>query len=185
MTSSKLQLHDRCSCHPDDGSASDGRNGSRTASHKRSRFRSLKSRAARAPNRTATQAALLFIAAFASIVATGCHPANSARGVVDRFIDQYYVAIDLKAAEPFCTGLALDKLHHEMTLIGNQKIDENTRKPVVHYKLTAERDATDHIEFLFRATIDVPEGGTFNRNWLITARKDADTWKVSNFDDYE
>ena len=69
--------------------------------------------------------------------------------------------------------------------IGNQKIDTNTRKPVVHYKLTAERDATDHIEFLFRATIDVPEGGTFNRNWLITARKDADTWKVSNFDDYE
>ena len=132
-------------------------------------------------------AQLLFIAAFASIVAVapGCHPANSARGVVDRFIDQYYVAIDLKAAEPFCTGLALDKLHHEMQLIGNQKIDANTRKPVVHYRLTAERDATDHIEFLFRATIDVPEGGTFNRNWMITARKDADTWKVSNFDDYE
>jgi hypothetical protein len=130
-------------------------------------------------------AELLFVAAFASMVASGCHPANSARGVVDNFIDQYYVAIDLKAAEPFCTGLALDKLHHEMTLVGNQKIDENTRKPVVHYKLTAERDATDHIEFLFRATIDVPEGGTFNRNWLITARKEAETWKVSNFDDYE
>ena len=128
---------------------------------------------------------LVFIAAFASIVATGCHPANSARGVVDRFIDQYYVAIDLKAAEPFCTGLALDKLHHEMQLVGNQRIDENTRKPVVHYKLTAERDGADHIEFLFRATIDVPDGGTFNRNWLITARRDADTWKVSNFDDYE
>jgi hypothetical protein len=130
-------------------------------------------------------AELLFIAAFTSVVAAGCHPANSARGVVDRFIDQYYVAIDLKAAEPFCTGLALDKLHKEIQLIGNQKIDANTRKPVVHYKLTAERDATDHIEFLFRATIDVPEGGTFNRNWLITARKDTDTWKVSNFDDYE
>ncbi len=59
-------------------------------------------------------AELLLIVTFASIVATGCHPANSARGVVDRFIDQYYVAIDLKAAEPFCTGLALDKLHKEM-----------------------------------------------------------------------
>ena len=47
-------------------------------------------------------AQLVFVAAFASIVATGCHPANSARGVVDRFIDQYYVAIDLKAAEQFC-----------------------------------------------------------------------------------
>jgi hypothetical protein len=128
---------------------------------------------------------LLFIAALASLVGTGCHPANSARGVADRFIDQYYVAIDLKAAEPFCTGLALDKLHKEMQLIGNQKIDEATRKPTVHYKLTAERDAPDHIQFLFRATIDVPEGGSFNRNWMITARKAGDTWKVSNFYDYE
>ena len=94
------------------------------------------------------------------------------------------MAIDLKAAEPFCTGLALDKLHHEMQLIGNQKIDANTRKPVVHYKLTAERDATDHIEFLFRATIDVPEGGTFNE--LVDHREQGRRhWKVSNFDDYE
>ena len=130
-------------------------------------------------------ARFLFIAAFTSTVAIGCHPAYSARGVVDRFIDQYYVAIDVKAAEPYCTGLALDKLHKELQLIGNQKIDANTRKPSVHYKLTAERDATDHIEFLFRATIDVPDGGTFNRNWLITARKEAGIWKVSNFDDYE
>ena len=130
-------------------------------------------------------AELLFIAAFALLVAAGCHPANSARGVADRFIDQYYVAIDLKAAEPYCTGLALDKLHKEMQLIGNQRIDDSTRKPVVHYKLTAERDAPDHIQFLFRATIDVPEGGTFNRNWMITARKSGDTRKVSNFDDYE
>src|SRR5260221_14764867 len=133
----------------------------------------------------ARRAKLYVFAILLAALALGCHPANSARGVVDNFIDQYYVAIDLKAAEPFCTGLALDKLHKEMTLIGNQKIDENTRKPIVHYKLTAERDATDHIEFLFRATIDVPEGGTFNRNWLITARKDAATCEVSNFDVYE
>jgi len=55
----------------------------------------------------------------------------------------------------------------------------------VHYKLITQRDGADHIEFLFRATIDVPDGATFNRNLLITARKTADTWKVSNFDDYQ
>jgi len=48
-----------------------------------------------------------------------------------------------------------------------------------------EGDAQDHTEFLFRATIDVPEGGSFERNWMITARKDAQTWKVSNFGEYE
>jgi len=125
------------------------------------------------------------IAVLVSVLALGCHPANSARGVVDDFIDQYYVAINLKAAEPFCTGLALDKIHQEMKLTDGQKIDANTRKPVVHYKLKAERDGTDHVEFLFRATIDVPDGGTFERNWMITARKEAASWKVSNFGEYE
>ena len=130
-------------------------------------------------------AGLLLVAALASIVAAGCHRANSARGVADRFVDQYYVAIDLKAAEPFCTGLALDKLRSEMQMLNGQKIDDSTHKPTVHYKLINQRDGADHVEFLFRATVDVPDGGTFNRNLLITARKTADTWKVSNFDDYE
>lgn len=130
-------------------------------------------------------AGLLFIATFASLVALGCHPANSARGVADRFIDQYYVAIDIRAAEPFCTGLALDKLRAEIKTLDGQKIDASTRKPRVHYKLITERGTTDHVQFLFRATIEVPDNGTFNRNLLITARKTADTWKVSNFEDYE
>src|SRR5271156_4687653 len=36
-------------CHPDDGSASDGRNGPQTAARTRRRFRSPNSRVARAP----------------------------------------------------------------------------------------------------------------------------------------
>ena len=95
------------------------------------------------------------------------------------------MAIDLKAAEPLCTGLALDKLHEEMRLTEGQHIDETTRKPIVHYKLTAKRESPDHIEYLFRATIDVPDGGSFEKNWMITARKQADTWKISNFSEYD
>ena len=133
----------------------------------------------------ARRAKLYVVAILLAALALGCHPANSARGVVDNFIDQYYVAINLKAAEPFCTGLALDKIHHEMQLTAGQKIDANTRKPVVHYKLKAQRDGTDHVVFLFRATIDVPDGGRFERNWMITARKDSAAWKVSNFGEYE
>lgn len=137
------------------------------------------------PDSHARRGLICAIAVLISALALGCHRANSARGVVDNFIDQYYVAINLKAAEQFCTGLALDKIHQEMKLTAGQKIDENTRKPTVHYKLKAERDGTDHIEFLFRATIEVPEGGSFQKNWMITARKEATTWKVSNFGEYE
>ncbi|HEY1438848.1 MAG TPA: hypothetical protein VGG82_15310 [Casimicrobiaceae bacterium] len=130
-------------------------------------------------------APIILFAAFATIAATACPAPNSPRGVVDRFIAAHYMAIDLKAAEPLCTGLALDKLHEEMRLTEGQHIDETTRKPIVHYKLTAKRESPDHIEYLFRATIDVPDGGSFEKNWMITARKQADAWKISNFSEYD
>ena len=130
-------------------------------------------------------APIIVFAALATVIATACPGPNSPRGVVDRFIAAHYMAIDLKAAEPLCTGLALDKLHEEMRLTEGQHIDETTRKPIVHYKLTAKRESPDHIEYLFRATIDVPDGGSFEKNWMITARKQADTWKISNFSEYD
>lgn len=130
-------------------------------------------------------APIIVFAALATVTATACPGPNSPRGVVDRFIAAHYMAIDLKAAEPLCTGLALDKLHEEMRLTEGQHIDETTRKPIVHYKLTAKRESPNHIEYLFRATIDVPDGGSFEKNWMITARKQADTWKISNFSEYD
>lgn len=128
---------------------------------------------------------LMLALAVIVLAASACTKFNSPRGVVDRFITAHYMAIDLKAAEPLCTGLALDKLHQEMKLTQGQAIDETTRKPVIHYKLKAERDAPDHIQYVFRATIDVPEGGSFKKNWMISARKEGDTWKVSDFNEYD
>ena len=127
------------------------------------------------------------IAALAAVMLflTGCTRENSARGVVDRFITAHYMAIDLKGSEQYCTGLALDKLHKEMQLTEGQKIDDSTRKPVIHYRLKAERDSPDHVQYVFLATIDVPDGGTFEKNWMITARKEGAAWKVSDFNEYD
>lgn len=121
----------------------------------------------------------------AILVLGGCTPKNSARGVVDRFIEAHYIAIDLKSSEPLCTGLALDKVHKEMQLTAGQAIDDSTRKPIIHYTLTQKRDDPDHVTFLFKARIDVPEGGTFNKFWMITARKQGELWKISNYSEYD
>jgi hypothetical protein len=128
------------------------------------------------------QTAALLLAAF---MLSGCTPKNSARGVVDRFIEAHYIAINLAATEPLCTGLALDKIHQEIKLTQGQMIDESTRKPVVHYTLQHQRDDRDHITFLFKARIDVPDGGSFSKFWMITARKDGEVWKISNYSEYD
>lgn len=135
--------------------------------------------------RRAAPAMLAAAAALATAVLAACVPPNSARGVVDRFIEAYYIAIDLKAAAPLCTGLALDKIHQELALTAGQKIDESTRKPLIHYKLKQERGSPDHTMFLFAATIDVPDGGSFDKKWMIAARKEGKDWKISNFSEYE
>ena len=114
---------------------------------------------------------LVFVAAMVS--ALGCKPANTPRAVVDRFIEAHYIAINLKSSERWCTGLALDKLHKEEALTLGQAIDDETRKPVIHYKLKDQRDGKDRVTYLFLATIDVPDGGSFEKKWMITARKEG------------
>jgi len=115
----------------------------------------------------------------------GCTRSNSARGVVDRFIEARYILIDHEQMKSLCTGLALDKIRDEMKLTEGQSIDQSTRKPVVHYALEKTRGEGDKITFLFKARIDVPEGGTFKKFWMITAKKDAEVWKVSNYSEYD
>lgn len=128
---------------------------------------------------------LSFLLAFVSLLAVGCTPKNSARGVVDRFIEARYIRIDVRDTQSLCTGLALDKIHEEIKLTQGQSIDQSTRKPVVHYSLQQTREERDHVSFLFKARIDVPEGGSFSKFWMITARKDGDQWKISNFSEYD
>jgi len=126
-----------------------------------------------------------FATTAAAIASTGCTPKNSARGVVDRFIEARYIAIDLNATEALCTGLARDEIIKERNLIAGQGIDSSTRKPVVHYTLKEKREMDGRVTFLFKARIDVPEGGSFNKFWMITARRDGEDWKVSSFSEYD
>ncbi len=120
------------------------------------------------------------------LAASTCHSDSSGpRGVAEGFLDQHYVHIDLEAAKPFCTGLALQKLRDEQRLTQGQQIDESTRKPTVHYRLIETKDDAEHPTFVFEGTIDVDDAGQFKRKWLVTMRRDGDGWKVSNFEEFD
>ena len=128
----------------------------------------------------------IFIVFLLPALLAGCTPKNSARGVVDQFIEARYITIDHQRMQSLCSGLALDKIHDEMKLTEGQSIDQSTRKPVVHYSLQQTRNqAADRVTYLFKARIDVPEGGTFQKFWMITARESGGVWKVSNYSEYD
>lgn len=106
-------------------------------------------------------------------------------GVAEEFLDQHYVQINLSKAKEYTVGLAQKKLDEEIRLTTGQVIDSSTRKPRVHYKLVEKKEAAGRASFLYLATIQAEDAPEFTRRWLISARKEGDNWRVSNFTEFD
>jgi hypothetical protein len=106
---------------------------------------------------------------------------STAQGVVEEFVDQHYVHIDLTKAKTLAVSLALHKVNEEIRLTDGQKIDASTQKPRVHYVLLEKQQGAERASFLYEGTIQSDDGTSFTRKWLINARKEGDHWRVSNF----
>ena len=110
---------------------------------------------------------------------------NTAQGVVEEFVDQYYVQFNLAGAKAYVVSIALDKVNEQIRLTTGQKIDESTRKPRVNYKLLEKKESEKRASFLYEGTIQSDDGTSFTRMWLIAARKEGANWRVSNFSESE
>ncbi|HEV8341993.1 MAG TPA: hypothetical protein VGR30_06450 [Candidatus Binatia bacterium] len=117
---------------------------------------------------------------------SGCRrDLGTAQGVVEEFIDQHYVHIDLQKAKEYSAGLALEKINEEIRLTSGQVIDASTRKPKVHYRLLEKKEGERRVSFLYEGTIQAEDVPVFTRRWLIAARKEDNRWLVSNFTEYD
>jgi len=128
-------------------------------------------------------AAVLFLA-IALLSACG-RDLHTARGVVEEFVDQHYVRIDLQKAKEYVVGLALEKINEEIRLTSGQAIDASTRKPRIHYKLLEKKEGEQRASFLYEGTIEAEDAPAFTRRWLVAARKEDNQWRVSNFTEYD
>lgn len=109
---------------------------------------------------------------------------QTSKGVVEEFIDQHYIQINLKKAKEFCVGLALHKINEEIRLTAGQVIDASTRKPKIYYKLLEEKIGKQRASYIYKVTISAEDAPEFSRRWIITARRENDRWRVSNFKEF-
>jgi len=106
---------------------------------------------------------------------------GTAQGVVEEFVDQHYVRIDLPKAKEHAVSIALEKINEEIRLTTGQQIDATTRKPKVNYQLLEKKESGGRASFLYEGTIQSDDGTSFTRKWLVAARKEGAQWRVSNF----
>jgi hypothetical protein len=116
------------------------------------------------------------------VLASACgRDLSTAQGVVEEFVDQHYIHIDLTKAKTLAVSVALHKVNEEIRLTDGQRIDASTQKPRVHYVLLEKQEGAQRASFLYEGTIQSDDGTSFTRKWLIHARKEGDHWRVSNF----
>lgn len=106
---------------------------------------------------------------------------GTAQGVIEEFVDHHYVAIDLAKAKTLAVSVALSKVNEEIRLTAGQTIDASTQKPRVNYRLLEKKESAERASYLYEGTIQSNDGTSFIRKWLVTARKEGNHWRVSNF----
>jgi hypothetical protein len=110
---------------------------------------------------------------------------STPRGTAERFLDAHYVLIDLPQALPYTSGLARKKVEEEMELVKGVEIDETTRKPIVHYTFLEEHpDGEGGTKFLYHGKIAVDGADGLERRWLVTVRREADGYRVTNYQEF-
>jgi hypothetical protein len=128
--------------------------------------------------------AVLFLSLF-SIAACG-KPTPPSEAVAKRFMDAYYVQINLPEAAKDCSGLALERVNSSIQLTQGVKPDSGNNKPKISYKLIEGKSDADEASYFFELKIS-PDGiSPITQRTRLTVRKmEAGDWKVTQFFDYD
>jgi len=118
------------------------------------------------------------------IGASACSEANPARDGADRFVDSYYVEIDLPRAKENAVGLARAKVERQIELLKGVERPESESKPTVYYRLLEERHG-ERPGFVYELTISLGGGETVKRRALVIVREEAGAWRAANFEELD
>jgi hypothetical protein len=124
----------------------------------------------------------LFVAALLGAVA--CTEDDPARNGADRFVDSYYVEIDLPRARENSVGLARAKVEREIELLKGVERPESDAKPSVYYRLLEERGG-ERPGFVYELTISFGGGETVKRRALVIVREEGGEWRAVNFEELD
>lgn len=127
--------------------------------------------------------ACLVVAAAALV--SSCGKAPDAEATASRFIEQYYVKVDLARAKEFTGGLAARKIDQEQVLVQGTGGESGNRRRDVAYRLIEKRNEGERLVLIY--DIDVQGRGVpaLRKRSLISVEKLDAGWRVMNFHDFD
>jgi hypothetical protein len=119
-------------------------------------------------------------------IAFACNESDPARSAADRFVDGYYVEIDLPRAKDEAVGLARAKVERAIELLEGVARPETDAKPTIYYRMVEERRGRgDRPGFIYELTISFGGGPTITRRALVIVREEGGLWRAANFEELD
>ena len=119
--------------------------------------------------------------AVAILLLASCGAPTTPEGVARRFMDAYYIRVDLGAAKGLAGGLASRKLEEEVSLTRGQTVGPATEGREVTYTLVGRQAEGDHHQFMYEVRIRLKGAGGFTRRSVISVGQVGGAWRVTNF----
>lgn len=120
------------------------------------------------------------------VVLAGCSSDDPARAAAERFVDRYYVEIDLARAHDEALGLARAKVEREMKLLEGVQPAEESSRPRVHYRFVEQQEpGRDRRGFIYELTISFDGGDQIQRRALVTVGEESGAWHAVNFQEMD
>ncbi len=111
---------------------------------------------------------------------TACSKGPASEQVVQQFMEDYYVKMDLKGAEALSMGLAKEKLDREIQLVGGQTLGSSAHVPTVDIALKSKDfESAEEASYIYRVIPKVHDVG--ERMVYVKLRHEGGQWKVSQF----
>ena len=121
----------------------------------------------------------------ASLFFPACSSTSDAESIASRFVDQYYVKVDLARAKSLTDGLAARKIEQEQALLQGAGTGEGTTQRDVAYRLLEKRQEGDHIFFVYALTVQGRGVPALNKRSLLSLGKIGGVWRITNFRDFD
>ena len=111
---------------------------------------------------------------------SACGPKTESEQVAKKFMDAYYVRMDPKAAAEMSSGLAAEKLAHQLALLQGVAPDKGSDKPQVDFRLSSTGPAAaDEASYIYEVHSNAQDIG--GRKVFVKLRQEGGKWRVSQF----
>ncbi len=121
----------------------------------------------------------------ATLFFPSCRDTSDADSTASRFVDHYYVKVDLSRAKQFTDGLATRKIEQEQALLQGASTSEGTRHRDVTYRLLEKRGEGDHLFFVYDLAVKGQGAPTLKKRSLVSVGRVGGSWRITNFRDFD